>query len=222
MRYALSGLEDEDVVALLTSTAGHELQPAGIALAHLIYAETDGNPLFAGEVLRHLAETGAVVQRDGMWVTVGEVEDIGIPEGVREVIGRRLNRLSDETNKVLELAAVIGRSFELPVLARLTETEPDELAELLDPAVDARIVREVGVGDYVFADALFRSALYDEVRPTRRARLHRRVAEAISAVYPVDPDPHLGELAYHYAHSVGSGDAVKAIEYACRRAGNAG
>ncbi len=70
------------------------------------------------------------------------------------------------------------------------------------------------MGDYVFAHALFRSALYDEVRPTRRARLHRRVAEAIAAVYPVDPDPHVGELAYHYAHSVGAGDAVKAIEYA--------
>ena len=70
-------------------------------------------------------------------------------------------------------------------------------------------VKGTEMTDYaVFAQ----KALYDEVRPTRRARLHRRVAEAISAVYPVDPDPHVGELAYHYAHSVGSGDSVKAIE----------
>ena len=145
---------------------------------------------------------------------VGEVEDIGIPEGVREVIGRRLNRLSDETNKVLELAAVIGRSFELPVLARLTETEPDELAELLDPrSTPGSCARSA------WATTCSRTRCSARRSTTRSAPRAARACtvgsrEAISAVYPVDPDPHVGELAYHYAHSVGSrrrgeGDRVR-------------
>ena len=68
---------------------------AGVALAQMIYDETDGNPLFTGEVLRHLRETGAIYEQDGRWTTRGDVTAIGIPDGVREVIGRRLSRLSD-------------------------------------------------------------------------------------------------------------------------------
>jgi predicted ATPase/class 3 adenylate cyclase len=217
-RVSLGGLVDDEVVDMLASAAGHELDAPGLALAHVIYTETDGNPLFAGEVLRHLAETGAIVERDGRWSTAGDVNSLGIPEGVREVIGRRLNRLSDRANQILELASVIGRGFELPVLAELVEVDDDDLVQALDEAVDARLVREIGVGQYMFMHALIRSALYDEVRPTRRSRLHMRVADAISTVHADNIDAHLGELAYHSARSVGTGDLARAIEYS-RRAG---
>ncbi len=136
-------------------------------------------------MLRHLAETGAIVERDGRWTTAGDVDSLGIPEGVREVIGRRLNRLSDRANDILELASVIGRGFELGVLAELVDVEEDDLVQALDDAVDARLIREIGVGEYVFSHALIRSALYDEVRPTRRSRLHLRVTDAISSVHAV-------------------------------------
>jgi class 3 adenylate cyclase len=218
-RITLSGLDGSEVEEFLTRVAGHELDASGRALAQMIYDETDGNPLFTGEVLRHLRETGAIYEQEGRWTTRGDVTEIGIPDGVREVIGRRLNRLSPQANDVLQLAAVVGRNFSLPVLERLVDFDRDTLVTALDEAVEARVVTEAGVATYMFSHALVRSALYDELRPTRRARLHERVAEAVAGVYERTLEPHLGELAYHYARSIGTGDVDKAVEYS-RRAGD--
>src|SRR5215510_5928420 len=217
-RIALSGLDAPQVVEFMTRVAGHELDASGLALAHMIFDETDGNPLFTGEVLRHLRETGAIVEHDGHWTTFGDVTAIGIPDGVKEVIGRRLSRLSTRANDVLQLAAVVGRTFDLAVLEQLVDFDRDDLLAALDEAVEARVISEAGVATYQFAHALMRSALYDELRPTRRARLHERVAEAVSLVYERSLEPHLGELAYHYARSIGTGDVDKAVDYS-RRAG---
>jgi class 3 adenylate cyclase len=215
-RIPLSGLAEPEVVELLTRIAQHELDDAGVELARMIHEETEGNPLFTGEVLRHLRDTGAIYEQDGRWVTRGDVAEIGIPDGVRDVIGRRLDRLSPVANDVLQTAAVIGRDFDLAVVERLVDHDRDAIVEALDDAVDARLVYEAGIARYTFAHALVRSALYDELRPTRRAHMHERVADAISALFATDLDAHLGELAYHYAQSVGAGDANRAIEFSCR------
>ena len=218
-RVSLSGLDAPEVVEFLTRVAGHELDESGRALARMIYDETDGNPLFTGEVLRHLRETGAIFEEDGRWTTQGDVADIGIPDGVREVIGRRLHRLPTRVNEVLQLAAVVGRTFDLSVLERLVDFDRDTLVAALDEAVDARVISEAGVASYMFSHTLVRSALYDEIRTTRRARIHERVAEALAGVYADALEPHLGELAYHYARSIGTGDVDKAVDFS-RRAGD--
>ncbi len=217
-RVALRGLDETGVVDFLEHSAGHTMDAAGLALATAIHHETEGNPFFIGEVLRHLRDTGAIYEQDGRWTTHLQVSELGIPEGVREVIGRRLTRLSDEANQTLTLAAVVGRGFELEVVERVSDLDEEELLGALDEAVDARLVHDTGVGRYRFAHALVRSTLYDEVRPTRRARLHQRVGAAIEAAHAADLDDHLGELAHHYARSAGGGEAAKAVEFA-RRAG---
>src|SRR4029077_17133604 len=97
--------------------ARHELDDALLALAHTVRRETEGNPFFIGEVIRHLGESGTLFYEGGRWTYRGEVAALGIPEGVREVIGRRLGRLSEAKNRVLGLAAVIGRQFDLALLA---------------------------------------------------------------------------------------------------------
>jgi class 3 adenylate cyclase len=215
-RIALTGLDAPEVREFMTRVAGHELDAGGAALAQMIYDETDGNPLFTGEVLRHLHEVGAIYEVDGRWTTRGDVTEIGIPDGVREVIGRRLSRLAPATNDVLQVGAVVGRSFDMAVVQRLVDLDRDDLLMALDEAVEARVIGEVAIGHYTFSHALVRSALYDELRPTRRARLHERVAEAVSDVYADSIETHLGELAYHYARSIGTGDVNKAIEYSQR------
>jgi class 3 adenylate cyclase len=215
-RLGLSGLDRDEVLRVLESTAGHELDDRGRELAGGIHAETEGNPFFVEEVLRHLAETGRIYERDGRW-TIDDPSSVGIPEGVREVIGRRLDRLSERTNEVLLVAAVAGQSFELDVLSQLVDLDEDELLEALDEAGDARLVREVGVGQYRFSHALVRSTLYDEMRPTRRARVHHRVGETIERVHSNVIEQHLGELAHHFG-AAGPADAAKALEF-CRRAG---
>jgi hypothetical protein len=218
-RIALKGLDAPEVREFLTRVAAHELDDSGRALAQRVYDETDGNPLFTGELLRHLSETGAIFEKGGRWMSRRDVTELGIPEGVREVIGRRISRLSPAANAVLQLAAVVGRNFDLAVLDHLADLDRDSVLAAVDEAVQAQVVTEIDVGCYMFSHALVRSTLYDELRPTRRARLHERVAEALSLVYADVLEPHLGELAYHYARSIGTGDVNKAVEYS-RRAGD--
>ena len=85
-RMTLTGLESEDVVALMEAAAGQELDADGRELADEIARETAGNPFFAGELLRHLSESGAIErQEDGRWRWWGELSELGLPQSVREV-----------------------------------------------------------------------------------------------------------------------------------------
>src|SRR5262249_62393631 len=113
------------------AVARHEVDDALVALAHGVRRETEGNPFFIGEVIRHLVESGALFQADGRWTYRGDVAGLGIPEGVREVIGRRLGRLSEATNRILGLAAVIRRQFDVPLLARIAETGGEAVLDAL-------------------------------------------------------------------------------------------
>src|SRR5262249_28739167 len=88
-RLALDGLDADAVTAFVEAAAGHALEEPGVALARAVHAETDGNPFFVGQVLRHLAETGAVSMRDGRWIYDVSLERLGIPDGIREVIDSR-------------------------------------------------------------------------------------------------------------------------------------
>ncbi|MGO9873456.1 MAG: ATP-binding protein, partial [Acidimicrobiia bacterium] len=135
-RIALAGLEDIEIVELLAAAAGHELDDTGVGLAHALRRETDGNPFFTGEVLRHLGESGSIVLGDdGRWTVAGDLDDLGLPRSVHDVVGRRVERLGDEALRVLCLAAVIGREFDVSVLVRLADVDEAPLLDLLDAAV---------------------------------------------------------------------------------------
>jgi class 3 adenylate cyclase len=219
-RLDLDGLDVAEVTSLMEAAAGHDLDEPGIDLARAVFAETQGNPFFVGEVLRHLVESGAIVHRDGRWTTDRTLEEVGIPEGIREVVGRRLSRLSDAANLALAFGAVIGATFDLATIEAAGGPSGDELFDALDEAARASIVREVpgAPGQYTFSHALVRSSLYEELTTNRRVRMHSRIADALAARYGQHPDEHLDELAYHYVEGALAGDARQAVEY-CRRAG---
>ena len=122
-------------------------------------------------------ESGALFQEVGAGRTAAKSPELGIPEGVREVIGRRLGRLSEGTNRILGLAAVIGRQFDLALLAKIAEVSEDAVLDALDEATAAALVTEVrgGAEQFTFRHALIRTTLYEELSATRRARLHQRV-----------------------------------------------
>jgi class 3 adenylate cyclase/tetratricopeptide (TPR) repeat protein len=219
-RVDLRGLTDAEVVALMEAAAGHSMEDPGVALAHALYRETDGNPFFTREILRHLTETGAIAQRDdGRWIAEVDFRDQAIlPTSVREVIGRRVARLGKETEQTLRAAAVIGRDFELDLLVRVTDQSEEHILDLLDGAIRAVLIREVPQrpGRLSFAHALIEHTLYDDLGPIRRQRLHLRVAAALETVCGDDPGDRLGELAYHWAQASQPADAAKAVEYAMR------
>jgi class 3 adenylate cyclase/tetratricopeptide (TPR) repeat protein len=220
-RLKLTGLEAEDVLTLMESAAGHELDVDGRALAQQITRETAGNPFFAVELLRHLTESGAIVQEDGgRWRLVGEVAELGLPQSVYEVIGRRVERLGSDARTALSAAAVIGRDFEIELLLAVVDLPEPQLLDLLDEAVSASLLRESSdqAGRFTFIHALVEHALYEALGRTRRARLHRRVAEALEEQCGDEPGERLGELAAHWAAAVVSSDIAKAMNYARRAA----
>ena len=147
----MKGLAAQEVVSLMETVAGHDLDADGLALAQAIQSESEGNPFFVGEI-RHLSESGDVyVGEDGRWAVRASPDELGIPEGVREVVGRRIDQLPDEAGDLLTLAAVIGRDFELEVLLALGDEDEDDVIDALDTCLEARLIDETGVGRYRFS-----------------------------------------------------------------------
>jgi class 3 adenylate cyclase/tetratricopeptide (TPR) repeat protein/energy-coupling factor transporter ATP-binding protein EcfA2 len=220
---SLKGLDDSGVIAFLESAAGHELDEAGVGLAHQVSRETDGNPFFVSEVLRHLSEVGAIVQgADGRW-NMAEVESqLALPNSVRAVVGSRLARLGDEATRLLSMAAVIGRDFDLDLLVSATGSDEDSAIDLLDRARHATLITELAdtPGRYSFAHALIQHTLYEDLGATKRTRAHRTVGEAIERLSGKNSDLRIDELARHFLLATTPSDLNKAIVYA-QRAGEA-
>ena len=142
-RVKLTGLDAEDVVALMEAVAGQEMDEIGRALAGEITRETAGNPFFAGELLRHLTESGrSCKQDDGRWRLIGDLADLGLPQSVREVIGRRVERLGPDARTALSAAAVIGRDFDVDLLLAVVDLPETRLLDLLDEGVAASLLQE--------------------------------------------------------------------------------
>lgn len=213
----VAGLDDVEVLELMEAAAGHRLGDDGVALRDALVAETSGNPFFVGELLRHLAETGAIVKdRAGRWLAGSGLWSGGLPVSVRHVVARRVGRLGPQVEEALRTASVIGREFELSLLAAVTGSTADELVDLLEPAVRSQLVSNVSADRFAFVHALVEHALYDAMTPARRARLHRRVAEAIEVQCGSDPGDRIGELAHHWSEATVPADAPRAVDYACR------
>lgn len=217
-RIALKGLDGQEIASMLAAAAGHDLGRRGRKLASALLDATEGNPFFVEQTIGHLIETGRIYRRDDVWTFDADVQDLGIPEGVREVIGRRLTRLSDDANALLAQAAVIGREFALPILLEVSGLGEDAVIEVLDEAAAVQLLveepgREVA---YSFSHALVRQTLYEELSARRRQRLHARVAEAIERVRADDLRPWLAALAVHYREAGAGADVSKAIDYSIR------
>jgi DNA-binding SARP family transcriptional activator len=196
---SLSGLGEADVARFVELSTAHA-PTADIVQA--VLGRTEGNPLFVGEVVRLLSAA----------------EPPGVPHSLKEVIAHRLRLLSPECRDVLSTAAVVGREFELDLLAAACELGRGAVLELLDEAMAEDVVSDIPGSrrSLRFAHALFRDGLYDELPPGRRRRLHETIGEALERL---DPEAHLAELAYHFCEAVPAVEPTKAVEYA-RRAGD--
>ncbi|MCH7653777.1 MAG: protein kinase, partial [Chloroflexi bacterium] len=209
-RVLLRGFTQNDVARFIEVTSG--IAPPA-TLVSAVHTQTEGNPLFVTEVVRLLVQEGELTQdrlRDR------ESWEIRVPEGVREVIGRRLNRLSERCNETLTVAAVVGREFTLKQLDRLIDDmTQDMVLDVLEEALTARLIEELpnAMGQYQFTHALMQETLIDELSLTRRVRLHARIAETLEAMYGEDADSHAAELAHHFAQAEAVLGTEKLVRY---------
>ncbi len=215
-RIPLRGLSPDEVQRMLSNIAGQEVT---FVLAEAVYRQTEGNPLFIQEVIRYAAESGLIRREGDQWVAPsGGPESLiaQIPEGLKDVIGRRLTGLSEGCNRVLSVASVIGRDFAVDVLQRVGGITEDELLSALEEAMRVSLIEEMKGGRearYRFTHAFFRQTLYEEMIAPRRLRLHNEVAKALEEHYASRVEEHAAELAEHYAHSSSEEDLARAVAY---------
>jgi hypothetical protein len=197
------GLDPDEVAALMASVAS--TATLRTELANAVHRQTAGNPLFVGEVTRLLAQQHAL-DRDEV--------SVGIPQGVREVIERRMVRLPQRCIELLTLGAVVGEEFRLDTVARAASIATPELVAQLEPAIAAGVAREASGEAYRFAHSLFREALYDGQGTIARAGLHLQIATALEQRHLQAHDVGAAELANHFGHAALTGETDKAVHYA--------
>lgn len=208
----LGGLSRSDVSRFVEVNAG---EAAPDALISLLYDETDGNPLFLGEVVRLLASEGRISESPP-----SAAFRLTVPESVRVAISRRLSRLTPRTQDLLSSAAVLGREFSLDVLERLLGVQRSDLLPGLDEATEFRIVTPLAEspGSLRFSHALIRDVLYDSLPPSHRLKLHLQAGAALEECYAADPEPHLAELAHHFVAAAPAGEQARAVDFSRRAA----
>ncbi|MFJ8495420.1 AAA family ATPase [Streptomyces sp. NPDC094038] len=197
LRLVLDGLPLRDVDTMVKNLCGAPVDPATVsALAE----RTGGNPFYVRESARLLASEGALV-------AISEV-----PQGVRDVLRRRLRQLPTGALAILQLASVVGRETEVGVLGEAADpAHHDEhtMLDALEAAVIAGLLTEPAPGRVRFAHSLVRDTLYTDLSGVRRARLHARIAEVLRRRRPDD----LAALAHHFARAATARTASLAVEY---------
>ena len=198
----LTALQAAEVVEAVTEVAPSDQEAGELA------ARTDGNPFFLVEFARLAREGGDL---GGL---MGEADP---PTAVSDVLTRRLQRLPEESRSVLRWGAVIGRAFDLPMLAAAADTSEDDVLDRLDPALAGGLVREEGIGSYRFGHALVRDTIYGGFSATRRARAHARVAEVLETQADRESETARHWLAAGPAHAARAWPAAVAAAAAARR-----
>jgi predicted ATPase len=193
----LAGLSTVAVAQMLRELSQRE---APERLLSLIYEETQGNPFFVEEVYRHLVEEGKVFDAAGQFRTDVKIDEIDVPENVRLIINRRLERFDENEKRVLAAAAVIGRSFSFQLLSAISQIDVDELFTVLEKAQQMGVIVPSSEGPnapFTFAHELVRQTLLAGISAPRRARMHASVADAIKLVYPSALDERAAEISDH-------------------------
>jgi len=213
-RIFLRGLNADEVRRMLESITQQSV-PWGLAEA--VHRQTEGNPLFVQEVVRYVAEEGYITRKEEQWRPTRDTPlEMSIPEGLRDVIGRRLSLLSPECNQLLAVSSVIGREFALDTLKAVTGINEDVFMNALKEAVRLSVLEERsqrGLVRYRFTHAFFRQTLYEEIIAPRRIRLHQQVARALEQVYKNRLEEHAAEFAEHFSYSSDRADLEKAVSY---------
>lgn len=210
-RLTLEGMTEVETGEVVRGLAGQEPSPS---LVRGLHAETEGNPFFLEEIYRDLVEAGRLLDDAGRLRTDIDVAALDVPEGVRLVIGRRLERLSGDAQTLLTAAGVAGRVFSFRLLQALGTLDVDDVLEVIDEAERALLVREGNVqGEFLFTHELIRQTLVAGLSGPRRQRAHLRAAQAMIGVWADSLEEHAAEIAHHLAEAGDEADRKDLLAY---------
>jgi predicted ATPase len=209
----INALSPGDVAHLAQSYLGGSLDPSA---SRLLYRQSEGNPFFTEELLRSWIESDYLApagpERDGApgWLMNG-APDVELPSSILTTIRQRLVRLPSATIDLLRIAAIIGRAFDVALLAEVIGHTPETLEERLLIAIQAQLIRPGQRGVFTFAHDKIRECLYTEVTVARRTRLHMQIGRSLEArATPLDAR-QIADLAFHFTRS---GDRERGVRYA--------
>ncbi|MCI4338550.1 MAG: AAA family ATPase, partial [Thermoplasmata archaeon] len=215
---ALKRLARPDVERIVAALFDQAATPQ---LIDKIYERTGGNPFFLEEVLRSFVEEGVLARVGDRW-QLKPISEVKIPSSIRAVVARRLERLGEDTQGLLRIAAILGNEFTFEALEQTSGADENRVLDAVERALRHRLLREerlsAGRVAYRFADPQVREVLYDQTSGIRRRRLHRRAAEVREQLEGPRAEEAAGELAHHYLLG---GDLPHSLHYsvlAARRA----
>ena len=194
----LGGLSKDATAQMLRGLSQRQDVPE--SLVSLIFEESQGYSFFVEEVYRHLIEEGKVFDAAGQFRTDVEIDEIDVPENVRLIIGRRLERLDENEKRALTAAAVIGRSFSFKLLTAICEIDVDELFTIVEKAQQMGIIvasSEAPEKPFTFSHELVRQTLLAGISTPRRQHLHAGVADAIARLQPDAVNERAGDIDIH-------------------------
>ncbi len=223
----LACLPPQELAVLAEDRLGGPVAPE---MLYLLVERAESNPFFTEQILLYLGEQGWLACQDGIWSLATGKGETPLPEEVRAIFIARLDRLAKEVQQVVQAAAILGREFEVRVLAHMLRADlegaevPAALAGQVLAAEQEAIWAALTELRYLFKHLLLRDAAYEMQLKARRRELHRLAAEALERLYGGDLAPHYGEIAYHYEAACRQGlEAVRGpachyLELAGRRA----
>ena len=217
-RLKLSGFTAAELGELL-AIIGDERAPD--AVVGTIAGETEGNPFFVRELLLHLKQAGRIFAEGTGWAAITNAADLGVPEGVRDLVVDRLSRLSDGANQLLLVAGAFKGAFSFSIASAVTGMDEQSALSAVEEALDASILRSSGAESFEFTHAIIRNTLYSRLSPLRRSRTHRKIAEAMEAEWSERATEHAAEVAYHFWRAGKTSGSPRGVEYALSAADNA-
>ena len=211
---SLKRLSEEGVAALLRALSGQEPPPSFVAVVH---SETQGNPFFTEEVFKHLSEEGRLYDQEGRFRSEVIIGELDVPESLRLVLGRRLERLGDDGRRALAAAAIVGRAFTYELLEALGELAAEPLLDALEEAQRARLIAPLSDSPdetrFLFSHELIRQTLLTGLSPPRRRRLHLLVADTLERLYATTLDEHASEIAHHLTQAGPAADRRRLLSF---------
>ncbi|MEO6446795.1 MAG: AAA family ATPase [Gemmatimonadaceae bacterium] len=210
----LAGITRHDVADLLHRLFG--LPEDGLlALAGRLHDRARGNPLFVDQLIRHLVESGRLWQDGARWV-LADLDDVGLPETIRDALRARLAEVDLPSRRVAEAAAVIGTRTSLPLLQGVARHDATTFADAIDALCARRVLRELGEGavpQYEFVHPLMQMTVLDSITAARRRALHLATAETMERSYGEAALAHASEIASHLVAGHALGGDARALRF---------